>query len=293
MRVHARHVSLELRDQVWSIGLGRGAYAPVDHLDRSSYLGVAIEEMQSRLGTQPVKQTTPTNPKSGSSGGVSQRGQWGERFPGPLLRISGKGHPCDRSLTIGTAVLRILTIAAVILPLAIDTFVLSTALGVAGLAKRERFRTSLILTTFEAGIPVVGFLVGTGLGSIIGQWADYIAAAVLAVTGVWMLWPRGGEVEAEEQKVRLLESARGWAILLLGLSISLDELAIGLGVGLLRLPLILPITLMAVQAFLAAQLGMRLGSRIAEKAREAAEKFAGVILLVAAALVAVETPLKT
>jgi putative Mn2+ efflux pump MntP len=190
-------------------------------------------------------------------------------------------------------VLRILTIVALISPLAIDTFVLSTALGVAGLAKRERFRTSLILTTFEAGMPVVGFLVGTGLGSIIGQWADYVAVAVLAVTGVWMLWPRGGEEEPEERKVRLLESARGWAILVLGLSISLDELAIGLGVGLLRLPLILLITLIAVQAFLAAQLGMRLGSRIAEKAREAAEKFAGVLLLVAAALVVVEKLLKT
>lgn len=184
--------------------------------------------------------------------------------------------------------LRILTIVALILPLAIDTFVLSTALGVAGLAKRKRFRTSLLLTAFEAGMPVVGFVIGTGLGSFIGQWADYIAAVVLAGTGVWMLWPRGGEEEEEERKVRLLESARGWAILVLGLSISLDELAIGFGVGLLRLPLILLVTLIAVQAFLAAQLGMRLGSRIAERAREAAEKIAGGLLVVAAGFVVVE-----
>lgn len=184
--------------------------------------------------------------------------------------------------------LRLLTIIALIVPLAIDTFVLGTALGVAGLAKRERLRTSLLLTAFEAGMPVIGFLVGAGLGSIIGQWADYFAAAVLAVTGAWILWPRGGEDEEEERKVRLLESARGWAILVLGLSISLDELAIGFGVGLLRLPLILLVTLIAVQAFLAAQLGMRLGSRIAEQAREAAEKFAGGLLAVAAGFVVVE-----
>jgi len=185
-------------------------------------------------------------------------------------------------------VLRIATTIALILPLAIDTFVLGTALGVAGLAKRERLRTSLLLTAFEAGMPVVGFLVGAGLGSIIGQSADYIAAAVLAVTGAWILWPRRGREEDEERKVRLLESARGWAILVLGLSISLDELAIGFGVGLLRLPLILLVTLIAVQAFLAAQLGMRLGSRIAEKAREAAEKIAGGLLVVAAGFVVVE-----
>ena len=184
--------------------------------------------------------------------------------------------------------LRILTIAALILPLAIDTFVLGTALGVAGVAKRERFRTSLTLTAFEAGMPVVGFLAGAGLGSRIGQWADYIAAAVLAATGAWMLRPGGAEEEEDEQKVRLLESARGWAIVVLGLSISLDELAIGFGVGLLRLPLLLLVGLIAAQAFLAAQVGLRLGSRLAEGARKAAGKVAGALLVLAALLVVAE-----
>jgi hypothetical protein len=65
-------------------------------------------------------------------------------------------------------VLRVLTIAALILPLAIDTFVLGTALGVAGMAKRERLRASLVLTAFEAGMPVIGFLAGAGVGLAIG-----------------------------------------------------------------------------------------------------------------------------
>jgi len=188
--------------------------------------------------------------------------------------------------------IRFLTIAAVVLPLAIDTFVLGTALGAAGLTKRERLRTSLLLTAFEAAMPLVGFLIGSGVGGIIGQWADYFAAAVLAAIGAWMLRPAGSEEEDEEQKLRLLESARGWAIIALGFGISLDELAIGFGVGLLRLPLILLVALIAVQAFLASQLGMRLGSRLAERAREAAEKLAGALLVLAATLVVAEKLLK-
>ena len=180
--------------------------------------------------------------------------------------------------------LRILTIAALILPLAIDTFVLGTALGAAGLAKRERLRTSLVLTAFEAGMPVIGFLAGAAIASGIGRWADYFAAAVLAVTGVLMLRPRGDD-EDEDQKVRLLESARGWAVVVLGLGISLDELAIGFGVGLLRLPLVLLIVLIAVQAFIAAQLGMRLGSHLADRTKDAAGRLAGVLLIAAALLV--------
>ena len=184
--------------------------------------------------------------------------------------------------------IRILTVVAVILPLAIDTFVLGTALGAAGLAKRERLRTSLLLTAFEAGMPLVGFLVGAGLGGIIGEAADYVAAVVLSATGAWMLRPTGGAEKDEENKVRLLESARGWAIIVLGLGISLDELAIGFGVGLLRLPLVLLVILIALQAFLAAQLGMRLGSRLAEKTWWAAEKMAGALLMLAAATVVAE-----
>jgi manganese efflux pump family protein len=185
-------------------------------------------------------------------------------------------------------VLRALTVVALILPLAIDTFVLGTALGVAGIARRERLRTSLILSAFEAVMPIVGFLVGAGIGSVIGRWADYFAAAVLVGAGAWMLRPGGDEEAEAEQNVRLLASTRGWAIVVLGLSISLDELAVGFGVGLLRLPLLLLAGLIAAQAFVAAQAGMRLGAHLAERARRAAGKLAGTLLVLAAALVVAE-----
>jgi manganese efflux pump family protein len=184
-------------------------------------------------------------------------------------------------------VLRILTIAGLILPLTIDTFVLGTALGAAGIAKRERLRTSLILTAFEAGMPVVGFIAGAGIGAAMGGWANYLAAAVLAGIGILML--RSGDAgEGAEKNLRLLESARGWSIVVLGVGISVDELAVGFGVGLLRLPFLLLIALIAVQAFIAAQLGMRLGSRLADNARVAAGRLAGLLLVVAAALLLIE-----
>ena len=183
--------------------------------------------------------------------------------------------------------LRILTIAGILLPLTIDTFVLGTALGAAGIRKQDRLRTSLILTAFEAGMPLVGFLGGAAIGAAVGGWANYLAAAVLAVIGVLML-RSGDHDEDDEKKLRLLESARGWSIVVLGVGISVDELAVGFGIGLLRLPLLLLMVLIAVQAFLAAQLGMRLGSRLAENARQAAGRIAGILLLVAALLVVVE-----
>ena len=182
--------------------------------------------------------------------------------------------------------LRILTVAGLILPLSLDTFVLGTALGAAGLAREKRLRMSLILTTFEAGMPVIGFLAGAGLGVAVGGLANYFAGGVLAAVGLLMLLRK--DDQDEEQKVRLLESARGWAAVVLGLGISVDELAIGFGVGLLRLPFLLLIVLIAVQAFIAAQLGMRIGSRVADNTRETAGRIAGLLLILAALLLVAE-----
>jgi putative Mn2+ efflux pump MntP len=84
--------------------------------------------------------------------------------------------------------------------------------------------------------------------------------------------------------VTVFANARGAAILGLGLSVSLDELAIGFTIGLLRVPLVPAVVLIAIQAFVVSQLGFALGSRVAERLRENAERLAGVVLIALAAV---------
>ena len=71
---------------------------------------------------------------------------------------------------------------------------------------------------------------------------------------------------------------RGLGALILGVSISLDELAIGFTLGLLRLPAGLVVILIAVQAFVVAQLGLRIGARLSARLREGTERLAGIAL---------------
>jgi manganese efflux pump family protein len=63
------------------------------------------------------------------------------------------------------------------------------------------------------------------------------------------------------------------------LGLSLDELAIGFSLGLVRLPVVPVIIAIAVQALLASQLGLALGHRISERFRERAEQLAAVALI--------------
>ena len=168
--------------------------------------------------------------------------------------------------------------AGLLLPLGLDTFALAAALGLAGLAGRDRLRITLVFTAFEAGMPILGLLVGRAAGSALGDLAGYGAVALLFGIGVWMIWP-GRDEEDEERRVRLLASARGVAVLTLGVSISIDELTVGISAGLLGQSLLVVVIWVAVQAFLATQIGLRIGAGLGDEIRERAEWVAGAALI--------------
>lgn len=169
-----------------------------------------------------------------------------------------------------------LKLIGLILPLGLDTFAVAAALGITGLNRRDRTRVTVLFTGFEMGMPVVGFVVGALVGRTLGDAADYLAIAILIALGIYMLWPRSDE--KEEKRLGLLARTRGIAAVGLGISISLDELAIGFTLGLLRFPVVLVIILIGLQTILVTQLGLRLGQTVGERIREGAERVAGLAL---------------
>jgi putative Mn2+ efflux pump MntP len=182
---------------------------------------------------------------------------------------------------------QLLITAGLLLPLALDTFALAAALGMAGLEKRDRLRVTLVFTAFEAGMPIVGILIGRGAGALIGQWAGYGGILFLVIAGLLLLLRPDKDEDGETKRLGLLAHARGLAILDLGLSISVDELTIGLSAGLLGLSIALTVIWIGVQAFLAAQIGLRFGTRLGEEARERSEQVAGVALILVAVILLV------
>ena len=171
-----------------------------------------------------------------------------------------------------------LTLAALIVPLGLDTFAVAAALGIAGLPPSDRLRVALLFTAFEAGMPVAGLVAGLGLGRLAGGYAEWLAVVVLLAVGAWMLVSRDGD----ERRGSMLARTRGLAALGLGLSISTDELAIGFTLGLVGVPVPAAVVLIALQAFAASQLGFRLGARVGERVAGAAERIAGASLVVVA-----------
>jgi putative Mn2+ efflux pump MntP len=118
---------------------------------------------------------------------------------------------------------------------------------VAAASGRERWRLGLLMPASEMAMPITGLL----------------------------FLRDDPRAEGSELARRL----RGRAATGVGLSVSLDELAIGFVTGLLRLPRLVVALLVGAQSPLASQLGPRLGGRLGERLGERAEQAAGVLLL--------------
>jgi putative Mn2+ efflux pump MntP len=174
---------------------------------------------------------------------------------------------------------------ALVLPLGLDTFAVGAALGMAGLPERHRLGVSVLFTAFEGGMPIIGLALGAPLGRAIGSSADYIAIAVLIGFGLYTLLRR----EDDETEGIANFAERGvLGTLLLDLSISIDELAIGFTLGLLRVPVIAVIIAIAAQAFVVTQFGLRLGTRLSHRARDNAERLGGLALTTLGAVLLTE-----
>jgi manganese efflux pump family protein len=172
----------------------------------------------------------------------------------------------------------VLKLLAFVLPLGLDSFAVAAAIGAAHVTTAwQRLRVSLVFVIFEGGMPLIGLGLGRALAEGIGQVADYLAASAVIGVGAWILL--AGNKDDEEKATRLTTS-RGLALITLGISISLDELAIGFSAGLARLPALAVVVALAAQAFIATQLGLAIGARIGERWRERAEQAAGIVLII-------------
>jgi putative Mn2+ efflux pump MntP len=171
-----------------------------------------------------------------------------------------------------------LKLIALIIPLGLDSFAVAAALGIGGVRGREGVRVSALFGLFEAVMPLLGFAIGAPVGRAIGNAGDYFATAVLLGLGISMARAQ----PAEDEPTDPLRQLRGVKAVLLGLSISVDELVIGFTLGLLRGPVLLVAALVGAQAVVFSQIGLRLGARLGEHVREGAERLAGIVLILLA-----------
>jgi manganese efflux pump family protein len=168
--------------------------------------------------------------------------------------------------------------AIIFVSLGLDTLAASLGLGLAGLPRHRWVRVGLTFALCEGLMPVVGLLIGKRLGTSLGEAATYGAAAILVVIGGLEIREARVEDDDDDEDTAPPPDDRMRSLVLTGLSVSLDELAVGFALGVLHVPLGPALVYIAVQAFVLTFVGLVIGRRLGKALGERAELAAGVVL---------------
>src|ERR1022692_3301155 len=80
-----------------------------------------------------------------------------------------------------------LPLVLVALSLGLSNFAAAIGIGVAGIDARTRVRVGVVFGIFEAGMPILGLVLGRSLASTLGHAARWVGAGLLIATGAYGL----------------------------------------------------------------------------------------------------------
>jgi len=173
------------------------------------------------------------------------------------------------------AFLEILFIA---IGLAMDAFAVSLAAAASGLAKGRRaaFRLSFHFGLFQFMMPVIGWYLGSRIARHVSAYDHWVAFGLLACVGVRMI--RTGLKEEESQDYRT-DPSRGMTLVTLSVATSIDAMAIGLSLAMVRVSIWYPCIVIGVVTATLSLVAIRLGTRLGAAFGRRMEIVGGVILL--------------
>ena len=149
------------------------------------------------------------------------------------------------------------------------------AVGLGVLPLKRRLRLEIIGTflAMEFLMPIFGLVIGTGAAGSIGTKGNIIAGLVLIAIGGYTL------LETRREAKDLKTPVKRRTVILLATALSLDNLAVGFGLGLLHAPVVLAAGFMGLSSLVLTVIGLELGRRLGEHIGERSELFSGLILV--------------
>ena len=185
-----------------------------------------------------------------------------------------------------------LTVLVIAVALGTDAFSMAIGIGACNIRYRQIIIISLVVLVFHIVMPLIGLYLGVLAGSVIGRLAGIIGALLLAFIGVLMLREglKGGDgdgvpkllkslglVNRDGGKLRV--TAGLWGCMVLGVSVSLDALTVGFGLGTLNFNLVLTVLTIGLVAGIMTTLGFLVGKKLGSWLGDKAQVIGGVILI--------------
>ena len=163
--------------------------------------------------------------------------------------------------------------------LSADAFSVSVCKGLnmRKLNLKHAYLIALFFGVFQAVMPLIGYLLGTGFSEYIEKFDHWIAFALLAFIGGKMVIEAIREKDGgPEEKTDALSTGE---LTVLAVATSIDALAVGITFAVLKVNILPSVLLIGVTTFALSLGGVLLGNRFGAKYKTKAEVAGGVILV--------------
>ena len=172
--------------------------------------------------------------------------------------------------------------------LGLSNFAASVGIGVSGVDGRTRLRVGLVFGLFETAMPVLGLLLGRGLAGALGRAAHWIGAGLLVATGLYALVQAArGPAGHDDQDVTRTAGQRTGRLLVAGLALSIDNLAVGFALGTYHVGLLVAAIVIGAVSVTMSLAGLELGQRLGARVGGRGEFLGGLVLIGVGAAIAV------
>jgi len=169
-------------------------------------------------------------------------------------------------------VLRLLLVA---LSVGLSNFAASIGLSLRGVDNALRIRVVLLFGLFEAGMPVVGILVGHSVAGSIGGSSRWVGGGLLVATGLWAAL-------VPERPGRKGGTGR---LAVTALALSVDNLVVGFALGAMAVSLPLAAGVIAAVSVALSLVGLEIGARVGVRLERWSEEIGGGVLVAVGAAV--------
>ncbi len=191
-----------------------------------------------------------------------------------------------------------LEVLAIAVALGLDAMSVSAAIGVRWHGPRQKFRLAWHMGLFQFLMPVLGWLGGVQLASLMEKVGSYVAAALVFAVAAKMLHEAvkshpGADEEAVATVTTLAaatataaarpDPTRGWSLVALSVATSLDALVVGFSLGLKGASSIIwPSLVIGVTAAAMSLAGVVIGKTLGDRFGKPAEIAGAVVLMLLA-----------
>jgi putative Mn2+ efflux pump MntP len=161
--------------------------------------------------------------------------------------------------------------------LAMDAFAVSLGVGAEGFTKRfrSRFRLSFHFGLFQFFMPIIGWILGTQIEKIIESYDHWIAFALLSFVGVRMI-KEGVDKNTQRNPV---DPTKSYTLIMLSLATSIDALAIGLSLGMLKVEIWYPCVVIGIVTAFLSFFGTVIGNKLQKRFGKMVEIIGGSIII--------------